>query len=92
MIPLDLKYFDIEIYPRYLDVELLDVERIEAGGEDAMLGPLTDQIARLRAADLRLEACRDRQERIALRAAGEGRRRLPILRRRREAGLADSPC
>ena len=57
-----------------------------------MLGPLTDQIARLRAADLRLEACRDRQERIALRAAGEGRRRLPILRRRREAGLADSPC
>jgi hypothetical protein len=29
MIPLDLKYFDIEIYLQYLDVELLDVERIE---------------------------------------------------------------
>jgi hypothetical protein len=60
--------------------------------EDAMLGPLMDEIGRLRAADLRLQACRDRQERIALRAAGQERRRFPLLRRKREAGYADATC
>lgn len=57
-----------------------------------MLGPLNDEVARLRAADLRLQACRDRQARIALRAAGEERRRFPLVRRKRNDGPADAPC
>lgn len=57
-----------------------------------MFGPLSDEIARLRAADLRLQACRDRQERIALRAAGEERRRFPLARRKRVDGYADAAC
>jgi hypothetical protein len=51
-----------------------------------MLGPLTDEIARMRGADLREQACRDRQERIALRAAGGERWYEPLLRRWRSAG------
>lgn len=58
-----------------------------------MIGPLTDEVARLRAADLHLQACRDRQERIALRAAGEDRRRFPLLRRKRSSsGFVDATC
>lgn len=57
-----------------------------------MLGPLTDEVARLRAADLRLQACRDRQERIALRATGEERRRFPLRRRKRQDGPANAAC
>jgi len=44
---------------------------------------LTDEIARLRTAELLEQACRDRRRRLALKAAGEGRYRFPILRRRR---------
>jgi len=61
------------------------------GEEDAMLGPLTDEIARLRRADLREQACRDRQEHIALNAAGADRWRLPLLRRRRTVEI-DPTC
>jgi hypothetical protein len=48
-----------------------------------MLGPLMDEIARLRRADLREQACRDRQEQIALRAAGGDRWRMPLMGRKR---------
>jgi hypothetical protein len=53
-----------------------------------MLGPLTDEIARLRRADLREQACRDRQERIALRAGREERWYAPLLRRLRSDDAA----
>jgi hypothetical protein len=56
-----------------------------------MLGPLTDEIARMRRADLREQACRDRLELIALRAAGGDRWRMPLLRRRRPVEI-DSTC
>ena len=57
-----------------------------------MLAPLIDEVARLRAEDMQLQACRDRQERIALRAAGEERRRFPLMRRKRDGGLGDAAC
>jgi hypothetical protein len=56
-----------------------------------MLGPLTDEIARLGRADLREQACRDRQEWIALRAAGAHRRRMPLMRRKRRVEI-DATC
>jgi hypothetical protein len=55
-----------------------------------MLGPLTDEIARLRRADLREQACRDRLEQIALGAAGD-RWRMPLFRRKRQVEI-DSTC
>ena len=61
------------------------------GEEDAMLGPLTDEIARLRRADLREQACRDRQEHIALKAAGADRWRFSLLRHKRPVET-DSTC
>jgi hypothetical protein len=48
--------------------------------EDAMQGPLTGEIARMHGDDLREQACRGRQERIALRAAGGERWYQPLLR------------
>ena len=56
-----------------------------------MLGPLTDEIARLRRADLREQACRDRQEHIALKAAGADRWRISLLRHKRPVET-DSTC
>lgn len=56
-----------------------------------MLGPLTDEIARLRRADLREQACRDRLERIALKAAGGDRRRMPLMLRKRRVDI-DATC
>jgi hypothetical protein len=53
-----------------------------------MLGAMNAEIARLRRAELRERACRDRQGRVALAAAGT--RRVWTLPRRRRAG--DLPC
>lgn len=51
-----------------------------------MLAPMNEEIARIRGEELREQACRDRQERLAVKAAGS--RKAGMFRRRR----ADPSC
>jgi hypothetical protein len=53
--------------------------RTSAREEVAMLAPMNEDLARLRRAELREQACRDRQERLAL--AARTRRWLPRRKR-----------
>ena len=53
-----------------------------------MIGPMSEEVARLRVADLEDEACRARLERLALRHGDDGAtrpRRRAIFRRIRKA-------
>jgi hypothetical protein len=65
MISLDIKYFDVEINPRYRSLSQAKATR--SGGEDAMFNTMVEELARQRRADLLEQACRERLQRLASR-------------------------